>query len=97
MESELAMLVLIIALVAILFALLILVAFGYLLLKTMQKAFGEYEHYFDADPTITEGTPDPNPKEIPLENFTPDFKKEIKIKYAETEEGLEEIPEGDDR
>lgn len=94
------MAVVIIALVIIIFALLVITGFSYLVLKTLEKIFTDYEAVNTSNqtlPTTDQFTPDFAPGQVPIEQFTPDPTKPLKLKFTddvgEGIHGVEEVEE----
>lgn len=91
----LVMVILVVVLAIILFALLILIGFAYLFVKSFEEATKKDETSIP-DQTISgkdEYTPDFADNDVPLTQFTPDFKKKVKVVYKETPQGVEEVEE----
>lgn len=85
-------LVLVVTLTICLFALIILVGFAFLLVKSMEGAYGDTY----TSQTISEGDElptSPTSDEIPLDQFKPDYKKRVRVVYKETPVGVEETEE----
>lgn len=92
MASIVFMAILLGVLVVIVFAILILIAFAYIQIKMMERFFEDSINGNNIAPNIPFSpvdsfTPDYAPGEVPLESFTPDPTKPIKLKFTENEEG----------
>jgi hypothetical protein len=93
--------VLVLLLIVIIFVLILLLGFAFLQVKLLEKIFLGDETSLQTNPNDTDTnqyTPDLHEGEVPLEQFTPNFKRPTKIVFEEDDEshGMAEVEEGDD-